>query len=42
MFDHAACALTRIGASPQVDVGALSALAKLLRTAKPVSALSVF
>lgn len=40
MFDPAACALARMGASPQVDVGALSALVKLLRAAAPVSALS--
>lgn len=38
MFDRAVCALVRIGVAPQVDIGTLSALASLLRAAKPILA----
>lgn len=41
MFDRAVCALVRIGVAPQVDIGTLNALARLLRAAEPVSALSI-
>jgi len=38
MFDRAVCALVRIGVARQVDIGTLSALARLLQAAKPISA----
>jgi hypothetical protein len=38
MFDRAVCALVRIGVAAEVDIGTLSALARLLQAAKPISA----